>query len=137
MTGKNTGTTLKQLLEYNVMNLDWVTTMLSDIDKSPIALVIVFCFFLVCVYEMNRNDDFNVRDIFRDRNTGKAGFLEFGQIISLLISSWAVVTYVTKNQLTDMALGLYLATWSGSAAIARWLDKDKPPRDEDGDGGRQ
>jgi uncharacterized iron-regulated membrane protein len=119
-----TAITLRTLVEHplDIPLLQW----------ALFALVMVLVG--VMIYLQTRNDPLDLRWLILDANR-KPALGKIGQVVALIISTWAFALFTIKGTLTEFYFISYMVAWSGSAALEQYLNrgsrearrKDDPP----------
>lgn len=92
-----------------------------DIPAAVLGAILLLG--LLVLYRAQRAENFDTADMLRDEN-GKPSALRLAIFVCLALSSWNLV-YETMHS-GDYDFGkyaLYLLTWSGSALLAKAIEK--------------
>tara|TARA_R110000868_G_scaffold177983_1_gene417330 strand:+ start:208 stop:555 length:348 start_codon:yes stop_codon:yes gene_type:complete len=106
------------------MSLDQVLVWFGAAFDGPFAVLILLLFGLVVVLALaQRHGKLDLAQMFKD-DVGKESGLRFAILGAWIMSSWYLMAdLVSQKQGDSMLLGIYLATWSGSAVFVRALEK--------------
>lgn len=92
-------------------------------DYVQVLLVVGCLTSLFLLYRLQKSKDtpFDIADFLLGPD-GKASQMKLAQLGAFLISSWGFVYLTVHNQLTEWFYSSYLAIWSGSHLVNKWLD---------------
>ena len=76
----------------------------------------------IMVYLQTRNDPLDLRWLILDANR-KPALGKIGQVVALIVSTWAYVVFTLKGTLSEFYFVSYMVAWSGSAALEHYLSK--------------
>lgn len=111
--------TLRLLLEHplDVPVFQWV-----------LFFIVMALAFTVLLLQL-KDDPLDLRYLIMD-SAKKPSIPKIGQIIALVVSTYAFVIMLFKGQLSDTFFFGYMAIWSGSATVEAYLSKksEKPKR---------
>lgn len=57
---------------------------------------------------------------------GTFSLSKFGQLLSLLVSTWIIIYQTRHGLLTEFLWSAYLLTWAGANAYTKYLESKKP-----------
>jgi hypothetical protein len=106
-------------------------------EKLPIILVFTIFVLTVLLYRAQKKSEiFDIKDLVTEKS-GKISLSKFGQLVSLIISSWGFLYLTLNNHLTEMYFTVYMTCWAGFTAVNKALDNyqrtpvdnDTPPED--------
>jgi len=104
--------TLRMLLEHPL-----------DIPVFQWALVLVaLAFIAILAYVQMKDDALDLRWLIMDR-PHRPSLTKIAQVVALVVSTWGFVVLTMKGLLTEGYFLSYMATWSGSAALDKYLNK--------------
>jgi len=105
-----------------LLTLAGILAAIQAVNKGTVLLV-GFLFLLTYVlYRAHVNtSSFDLKDMIRNTNTGKADLFKFGQLVSLFITSWVIAFMASSGHLTEVYFGLYMLAWAGSTALNKYL----------------
>jgi hypothetical protein len=96
--------------------------IIQQLIPSTVLIVLLLLMAYVLFSAQKSREDFDIANMLKDEN-GKESGLRLALLVSLAISSWAVVTMVLNNTLSTNVWVGYLATWSGSLVFIKAADK--------------
>lgn len=102
---------------------------------SDIVLVLGALSFVATLFVWHKKDDaFDLRHILVDSKTQRVSLFKIGQLIALLVSTWALIHETRTHGLTEWLFLAYIATWSGINVANRAIEKQqtKPPEKPNG-----
>lgn len=90
-------------------------------------LLALICALLIVLGLWQRKDDtFDLRWLLVDSKTNKVSLSKTGQLIALIVSSWALIFETRNGNLTEWLFMAYIATWSGVNVASKVVEKMKP-----------
>jgi hypothetical protein len=92
--------------------------------STEISLAVLLGTFLVLLIKWHNdpNNKFSLIDLIADEN-GKASLFRIGQAAALVVSSWAFITMVQRDKLTEFYFYGYMGVWSGINLAKNLLGK--------------
>jgi len=99
-----------------------------DYDTIVLAIITVVATVILFLWQ-TAEDKFDLRCILLDAKTGNVSLYKFGQLVALVISSWALVNETRAGRLSEWLFVFYMTAWSGINLVNKWLDK-KPSSEE-------
>lgn len=95
----------------------------------PIALLVLVAA-LVCqlgLWHRKRGDQFDLRDLVTDKGAQRVSLSKFGQLVALLVSTWALVHETLSGRLSEWLFGAYMLAWAGAqVASLAFSTRQKP-----------
>lgn len=91
---------------------------------SAILFITITVFLGILVYIQTRKDHLDLRFLILD-DTKKPSLIKIGQLVSLIVSTWAFIVLVTKDKLTIEFFTIYMTVWSASTALDKYLSRDR------------
>lgn len=106
------------------MSLDQFLVWWASAFDGPFAvLLLLLAGLAIMLWRAQKNGHLDFAKMFKDEN-GKESGLRFCVLGAWIISSWVVMADLVAQKQGDAALlGIYLATWSGSAVFIRALER--------------
>lgn len=97
-----------------------------NLDPHLIVLGLGSLFALMLLLMWHNNpDNFDVRHLLIDSKTQRVSLMKAGQLVALLVSTWALIRETQHDRLTEWLFAGYMITWSGANLAKRVIDKDK------------
>lgn len=75
-----------------------------------------------------KDDQFDLRYLLVDSQTNKVSLFKLGQLLALLVSSWALIYETRTGHLTEWLFLAYIATWSGANVANKIVDRKPEPK---------
>jgi len=86
------------------------------------ALLVVAAIFALILFLWQRTDDgFDLRDLIVDSVTARVSLFKIGQLVALIVSTWALVHETRRGFLTEWLFGLYMI---GPASLTRIMSSE-------------
>ncbi len=94
--------------------------------ESQIVLgVMVLLGLLVLLHWQRCPDQFDLRWILVDTETQKVSLFKAGQLVALIVSTYAFVILVQRDKLTEWFFAGYMLTWAGANLANKWITSTK------------
>jgi len=97
-------------------SLDWVQWLL--------LWVLAFIPFMLWMAHRAENE-FDLKHLIADRETGKVDRFAFSFIVALVVSSWLMLFYGMAGKLTWEWFGIYMGVWAAPKLVEKWLETKK------------
>ena len=106
------------------MSADQVFVWFAHAFDGPFTvLLFLLAGLAIMLYVAQHNGKLDLAQMFKD-DAGKESGLRFAILGAWIMSSWYLMAdLVSQKQGDSMLLGIYLATWSGSAVFVRALER--------------
>lgn len=88
-------------------------------------LLIALLFALVLIMWQRTDDGFDLRHLIVDSATGRVSLFKIGQLVALIVSTWALVHETRRGFLTEWLFGLYMLSWTGANIANKVTEKYK------------
>lgn len=102
-----------------------ILTMLALLPFSGATWLVIFImgFFTWLFIKASNNQEskLNWEDLIVDQSTNKASPYKLGFLIGVIVSTWATITFVDRNQLTYDLYGIYLMFLLGGAGFNSYM----------------
>lgn len=86
-------------------------------------------FVVLMAFAQHRDDKFDIRNLITDES-GTVSLMKTGQLIALIVSTWALVHETRVNRLTDWLFFGYMMAWAGANVAAKYIAMKQPPKEE-------
>lgn len=97
------------------------------------ALLAVAVGFLILLYLWQREkDSFDIRHLIVDSSSERVSLFKLGQLVALVVSTWALVHETRRGFLTEWLFAVYMLSWTGANIANKVTEKYKslePPKD--------
>lgn len=98
--------------------MEYLMTFIQHINVLPVSLLIIIAIIAFVFYKAQKaKDNFDLRDIFVDQDTGKVTIHKFGIFVALILTSWVFVYLTIHGTLTETFYLTYLAVWTGYSGM--------------------
>jgi len=106
---------------------------LFSINSLPLVLGVVIALLLIFLAKahLEKRNPFNLEDLVTNDITGKVSLNKFGQLVSLIVSSWGFLYLTVHGNLSETYFATYMACWAGFTAINKAIDVHKLKVDND------
>ncbi|MGH7744015.1 MAG: hypothetical protein ACREQ5_04245 [Candidatus Dormibacteria bacterium] len=101
---------------------------LASLDRQTVLelTLILGLIFAILFLLKEQKKDANIRLInLVTGDNGRISGTKFSQIGAFLLSTWAFAFLVVSHELTEWFFGLYMAVWSGSSLVNKWVAKNQ------------
>lgn len=99
-----------------------LTNLINNIEMSKLVLFVCSGVLAYVLYKAHVNPgSFDLKDMLRQSESGKADIYKFGQMICLFVSSWLIIYLASNKTITEYYFGLYMLAWAGSTALNKYL----------------
>ena len=95
--------------------------------NDALLLALICAFLIVLGLWQHRDDTFDLRWLLVDSKTSKVSLFKTGQLIALIVSSWALIFETRNGNLTEWLYLAYIATWSGANVASKVVERMKLP----------
>lgn len=101
--------------------LDWVQWLL--------LWFLSFIPFTLWMAHRAKDNDFDLKHLIADRETGKVDRSSFAFVVALMVSSWLMLYFGIGGKLTWEWFVGYMSVWAAPKLVEKWLDlkKDRLP----------
>ena len=94
-----------------------------DLIVLTIGMIVVVGFLIY--WHLDTKTHFDVRDLMVDHRTKILSLNKIGQLFALLVSTWIIIHETRLGRLTEFLFTGYMAVWSGSSLLSKYLDNRK------------
>ena len=99
-------------------------------NENDYMLIVGILLSLGLLYRWQRKDDqFDLRYLLVDTVTEKVSLFKLGQLVALLVSTWALIHETRANHLTEWLFGSYMIAWAGvnlgNKIVEKMKDKEQ------------
>ena len=112
------------------MNFEQLLTF----DTIVLSVCAVVALITAIKWHLDPEFDFNLQDLMVDHKTRKLSLFKIGQFFALLISTWILIHETRLGRLTEFLFTGYMAVWSGSNLMSKYLDNKRKQDKERSEG---
>jgi len=100
-----------------------IINFLSVWTFEGVTFAVFMLVFVVLIIKLhnNKNSKFLIDSLFVDDN-GRASTSKMGELIALIVSTWAVVHLVIQNNITAEFFGAYMAAWVVNRGFRHYIN---------------
>lgn len=98
---------------------------IQDLNIETIVLLIgaAVAMIILVIWHL-RNNSFDASQIITNAD-GTFSLSKFGQVVSMLVSTWVVIYQTRHGLMTEWLLTAYLLTWTGANGFTKYLESKK------------
>ena len=100
--------------------------------NDALLLALICAMLIVLGLWQHKADTFDLRWLLVDTKTNKVSLSKTGQLIALIVSSWALIYETRNGNLTEWLFGAYMISWAGANIANKVTEKYKslePPKE--------
>lgn len=102
---------------------------IASMDLNTLLLLGAGLLFVILMAIAQKKDDkFDMRDLIVDE-CGKVSLMKTGQLVALIVSTWALVHEVRVNRLSEWLFFGYMMAWAGANVAAKYIAMRQPTKD--------
>ncbi len=102
---------------------------MNVLDFLTFDSIILFCTVVITItavkWHLDPKFNFNLQDLLIDHGTKKLSLHKIGQFFALMVSTWILIHETKLGRLTEFLFTGYMAIWSGSNLMSKYLDNKK------------
>ena len=104
--------------------MEQIINFFSTWTFEGITFSVFMIVFVILIHKLhtNKNSKFLIDSLFVD-DTGKASTSKMGELIALIVSTWAVVHLVISGNITAEFFGAYMAAWVLNRGFRHWINR--------------
>ena len=103
--------------------MEQLSQLTIDLIVLSIGAIIVLAFLIY--WHLDKKTHFDIRDLMVDHRTKILSLNKIGQLFALLVSTWIIVHETRVGRLTAFLFTGYMAVWSGSSLLSKYLDNKR------------
>lgn len=89
-----------------------------------IGLVVILAALIIWNFQRDKNNQVDIKDLICV--DGRINSNKFMRFTAFVVSTWGFVYLIVDQRFSEWYFAGYMATWTGSALLSKWLDvKDK------------
>lgn len=114
------------------MDLSYLQGLIQNpMDIALILIIIALIWILIRLQRGKKGrGKVDLRWMILDERTKHPSLHKFGQLVALLISSWAFIYETLHGHLTDGFMLAYMGAWTAAVAANQYIGKINGPRDD-------
>ena len=97
--------------------MDYGGVTISEVSLGLMVLLAL----LVLLHWQRCPDQFDLRWVLVDTETQKVSLFKAGQLVALVVSTYAFVVLVQRDKLTEWFFAGYMLTWAGANLANKWI----------------
>lgn len=86
-----------------------INLYMTQISLAAITIIVLL---ILYIWQTNKNNTFDLIDVLLGPD-GKVSLYKIGQAVALVVSTWAFVSLVQNDKLTEYYFFGYMTVWSG------------------------
>jgi hypothetical protein len=96
-------------------------------NLETISLLVLCSVALIILWHWHNSkaSDFDLRWGIVDTTTGKFSLSKFGQLVSLILSSWMLIHETRAGRLNEWMFTGYMLAWTGANIANKYIDAKK------------
>ncbi len=88
-----------------------------------IVIVVVVAALIIWNFQRDRNNQVDIKDLICV--DGRISSNKFMRFTAFVVSTWGFVYLIVDQRFSEWYFAGYMATWTGSALLSKWLDTKK------------
>ena len=100
---------------------------IQDLNIETIVLLLagVIVVLILAIWHLNSTSKFDASQIVTNTD-GTFSLSKFGQLLSLLVSTWIIIYQTRHGLITEFLFSGYMLAWAGANAFNKYLESKKP-----------
>lgn len=93
------------------------------------ALIAVIAVLIIWNFQRDKNNQVDIKDLICV--DGKINSNKFMRFTAFVVSTWGFIYLIVDQRFSEWYFAGYMATWTGSALLSKWIDSKSSSTDKD------
>lgn len=90
-----------------------------------IVLVVMIAVWIIWNFQRDSTNQVDIKDLIC--TDGRINSNKFMRFTAFVVSTWGFIYLIVDQRFSEWYFAGYMATWTGSALLSKWLDTKKNP----------